>query len=89
MRRAVLIALLLLIGEPILGPWWTGVGLLTWASVRAGLRASLNLQRDLWRRRVRARLRREVLAADAERAAGAADLVAPRSLPFRIEKVRN
>lgn len=77
MRRALPLALLLLLLEPVVGPWWALVALLTWAAVGTGLRAGLGLRRAFWERRVRARLRRDIAAADAERAIGAAHLVRP------------
>lgn len=75
--KAVLIALLLLLMEPLLGAWWVLVAVLTWASVRTGLRAGIRLVRDGRDRALRARLREEILAQDAQRAIGAAELIRP------------
>ncbi len=86
MTRALPLALLLLLLEPVVGAWWALVALLTWGAVRTGLRAGLNLRRELWERRVRSRLRREILAADEERAIGAAETVRPTTLPYRPER---
>jgi len=68
MRRALPLAALLILLEPVVGPWWALVALLTWGAVGTGLRACLGLRRAFWERRVRARLRRDIAAGGAERA---------------------
>jgi hypothetical protein len=80
MTRALPLALLLLLIGPFIGPYWSGVALLTWAAVGTGLRACLNLKQDLQDRR--SRIRRAIEAQDLERAIGAAELVRPGLLPF-------
>lgn len=50
-----------------------------------GLRRIL-LKRELWERRVRSRLRREIAKADAERAIGAAEMVRLTAIPYRPER---
>ena len=86
MTRALPLAALLLLLEPVVGPWWSAVALMTWGAVRTGLRAGLNIRRELWERRVRARLRREIAAADEERAIGAAEMVRLTEIPYRPER---
>lgn len=72
-----------------MGTWWSVTALMTWGAVRTGLRACLSLRRALWERRVRARLRRDIAAADEERAIGAAEMVWRRPLPYRPERDRD
>lgn len=86
MSRALPLALLLLLLEPVVGAWWSLVAVLTWGAVRTGLRAGLNLKRELWERRVRYRLRREIAKADEERAIGAAEMVRLTAIPYRPER---
>lgn len=87
MRRALPLALLLLLIGPFLGPYWSGVALLTWIAVGTGLRAGISLKRDLQNRR--SRIRRAIEAQDEERAIGAAELVRPGLLPFPRGAVRD
>jgi hypothetical protein len=87
--RALPLAALLLLLEPVVGAWWALVALLTWAAVRTGLSAGLNLRREVWERRARTRLRRETAVADEERASGAAEMARPRPLPYRPERDRD
>jgi hypothetical protein len=75
----LLIALLMLLLEPVVGPLWALVGLLTWGAVRTGLRAGVSLHGQIRDDR----LRREIAAADEERAIGAAELVRPGAPPLR------
>lgn len=77
MSRALPLALLLLLLEPVVGTWWALVAILTWGAVRTGLRAGLNLRRELWEKRVRSRLRREI---------GAAEMVRLTAIPHRPER---
>lgn len=79
----LLIALLLLLLEPVVGPLWALVGLLTWGAVGTGLRAGVSLHGQIRDDRLRSRLRREIAAADEERAIGAAELVRPGPPPLR------
>jgi hypothetical protein len=88
-RRALPLAALLLLLESVVGAWWALVALLTWGAVRTGLRAGLSLRREVWERRVRARLRREIAAADEERAIGVVEMVRPGPLPYRAERDRD
>lgn len=80
LRRTLPLALLLMLVGPLIGPYWSGVALLTWAAVGTGLQASLNLKRDLQDRKER--IRRAIEAQDMERAIGSAELVRPGLLPF-------
>jgi len=75
--RALPLAAILILLEPVVGPWWSIVALMTWGAVRTGLRAGLNLRGELWERRVRARLRREI---------GAAEMVRLTPIPCRHER---
>ncbi|MCA9774486.1 MAG: hypothetical protein KC466_18855 [Myxococcales bacterium] len=82
MIRALPLAALLVLLDPVLGPYWSTLALLTWAAVRTGLRAVLNLRGDLREGRIRARLRREIEKADEERAIGSVEMVRPGLLPY-------
>lgn len=80
MTRALPLALLLLLLKPVVGTWWALVALLTWGAVRTGLRAGLNLRREVRESRARDRLRREI---------GAPDMMWPRPLPYPPERDRD
>lgn len=86
MSRALPLAALLVLLDPVVGPYWSTLALLTWAAVRTGLRAGLNLRGELWERRVRARMRREIAKADEERAIGAAEMVRLTTIPYGPER---
>ncbi len=82
----LLIALLLLLLEPVVGPLWALVGLLTWGAVGTGLRAGVSLHVQIRDDRLRSRLRREIAVADEERAIGAAEMVRLTAIPCRPER---
>lgn len=80
--RSLPLALILVFLEPVVGPFWALIGLLTWGAIGTGLRAGLNLRGDIRERRIRARLRQEIAAADEERAIGSVEMVRPGLLPY-------